>query len=239
MKKGAFSLSVNAIVVLILAIIMLGLGISFVRNMFGQASQSFEELISEEPEPVTPTIRSPISLSREHIITNSGKIEVVKVSILNPLHFDWGGPTISLSTTTHCNVHEDNVCYVQTGGTCTSLADDNDCNHLDDDPCSIYDGICYYNENDASCGYWSGPSFFTNDLNCVSPAAFPSLNCTGLDLWSIRYQALPKNIESSSYKTTNVIFEIPNAPAGTYLCLAAIWPYNKYITDFTIRIDQT
>ena len=43
-KRGALQLSINAIVVLILAITMLGLGLSFIKNIFGKATQEFEEV---------------------------------------------------------------------------------------------------------------------------------------------------------------------------------------------------
>lgn len=237
MKKAAFSLSVSAIVILILAIVMLGLGITFIKNMFGKASGQFEELISNEPEPQTPTINYPITLSRDYIISNSGETEVIKVGIFNPMHFDWIATYFSLGTSTHCKSHDDGVCYVRSVGACKTLNDDNDCTKIDDDHCSVYDGICYYNENDLSCGHWNQTSFYTHDLNCGYPGVFPLLNCTDLNLWSKTYQALPKNIKSSSSETLNVIFEVPKAPKGTYLCKAEIWPYTRYVTDFTIRID--
>jgi len=43
-KKGAFALSVNAIVILILAIAILGLGLAFMTNIFGTAVGEFEEV---------------------------------------------------------------------------------------------------------------------------------------------------------------------------------------------------
>ena len=43
-KKGSLNLSINAIVVLILAITMLGLGLAFMRNIFGSATKEFEEV---------------------------------------------------------------------------------------------------------------------------------------------------------------------------------------------------
>ncbi len=43
-KRAALNLSINAIVVLILAITMLGLGLSFMRNIFGSATKEFEEV---------------------------------------------------------------------------------------------------------------------------------------------------------------------------------------------------
>jgi len=43
-KKASLNLSINAIVVLILAITMLGLGLAFMRNIFGQATSEFSEV---------------------------------------------------------------------------------------------------------------------------------------------------------------------------------------------------
>jgi len=42
--RGSLNLSINAIVVLILAITMLGLGLGFVRNMFGETTSQFSEV---------------------------------------------------------------------------------------------------------------------------------------------------------------------------------------------------
>ena len=43
-KRAALQLSINAIVILILAITMLGLGLSFMRNIFGSATEEFMEV---------------------------------------------------------------------------------------------------------------------------------------------------------------------------------------------------
>lgn len=83
-KKAALELSVNAIVILILAITMLGLGLGFVRGMFGKTSGQFEELIGAEQEPPTPTGSNPITLSRENVITQANKKVVLKVGFFNP-----------------------------------------------------------------------------------------------------------------------------------------------------------
>ena len=47
MKRGNLNLSINSIVVLILAITMLGLGLAFMRNIFGDATDQFAQ-VSEE-----------------------------------------------------------------------------------------------------------------------------------------------------------------------------------------------
>ncbi len=88
-RKASLSLSVNAIIILILAIVMLGLGLGFIRGMFGKVSTQIEEQVSSEPEPHIPTSFSPITLSRESIITQAGNKEIMKVSIFNPSNSNW------------------------------------------------------------------------------------------------------------------------------------------------------
>jgi len=46
-KKGALTLSINAVVVLILAITMLGLGLGFIRGMFGSTIEQFQALAGQ------------------------------------------------------------------------------------------------------------------------------------------------------------------------------------------------
>jgi len=46
-KKGALNLTISAIVILILALSMLGLGLTFMRNIFGKATGEFEEISGE------------------------------------------------------------------------------------------------------------------------------------------------------------------------------------------------
>ena len=105
-KKADLSLSVNSIVVLILAITMLGLGLGFVSGMFGKVSKQVEEQISKEPEPSPPTASNPITLSRESIIANPGESVVLKVSIYN-------------SGSTALSVLKDGII---TTGTCSALS---------------------------------------------------------------------------------------------------------------------
>ncbi|MBI2138874.1 hypothetical protein HYU13_04750 [Candidatus Woesearchaeota archaeon] len=98
-KKGAIELSVTAIVVLILAVVMLGLGLGFVRGMFGKVSQSFEEQIGAEPEPVAATADDPLTLSRAKLIARPKENVVVKVNVLNTLGSDWSSakPAVTCS----------------------------------------------------------------------------------------------------------------------------------------------
>ena len=106
-KRASLTLSVNAIVVLILAIVMLGLGMAFIRGMFGQVSETFEQKIAEEPEPQTPSIRDPITLSREHVITHSGVTDVIKVAIFNPTNETWTNAKPDITCPTGVTITDD------------------------------------------------------------------------------------------------------------------------------------
>lgn len=89
-KKGAIELSVTAIVILILAIVILGLGLGFIRGMFGKVSDTFEQQIAAEPEPVAPSTADPLTLSREAIISRAGETEAIKVGVYNPSNIVYG-----------------------------------------------------------------------------------------------------------------------------------------------------
>lgn len=57
-KKGSLNLSINAIVVLILAITMLGLGLTFMKTMFGKVTTQFEDISSELENEVIKKLES-------------------------------------------------------------------------------------------------------------------------------------------------------------------------------------
>jgi len=57
-KKGSLSLSINAIVVLIMAITMLGLGLAFMRNTFKSAASSMEGATAEIEKQTIDSLKS-------------------------------------------------------------------------------------------------------------------------------------------------------------------------------------
>ncbi len=61
-KKSALNLSINAIVILILAITMLGLGLTFMRGLFSQATSKVEAAVSTQELANPPTIDNPVTL---------------------------------------------------------------------------------------------------------------------------------------------------------------------------------
>jgi hypothetical protein len=82
-KKASLSLSINAIVVLILAITMLGLGLGFIRGMFGKVTTMVDDQFAQEPDPSTPTVDNPITLSKDVISFKAGTKEtrVIKYAV--------------------------------------------------------------------------------------------------------------------------------------------------------------
>ncbi|MGM5487685.1 MAG: hypothetical protein ACQESG_01925 [Nanobdellota archaeon] len=83
MKKGALNLSINAIVVLILAITILGLGLGFIRNQFATATDQFDR-VNEETE--TELINEMIQ-SNEQVTL---KQKEFKVEMGSPYEFFYG-----------------------------------------------------------------------------------------------------------------------------------------------------
>ena len=67
--------------------------------MFSKVSTSFEEQIAAEPEPRTPSMSEPLTLSRETMVTHAKEDEVLKVGVYNPSSFEWknAAPGISCS----------------------------------------------------------------------------------------------------------------------------------------------
>ena len=88
-KKAAMELSVTAIVTLILAIVMLGLGLGFIRGMFTKVSTSIEEQISAEPEAELARSSDPLTISRQTIISEAGASIALKVNAYNPTQNDY------------------------------------------------------------------------------------------------------------------------------------------------------
>ncbi len=89
-KKGSLSLSINAIVVLILAIVMLGLALGFIKTMFGKVSGQVEALVANEPEPNPAGPSDPLTLSRSTIVIGSSQTSAIKFNVYSPFAFALG-----------------------------------------------------------------------------------------------------------------------------------------------------
>ncbi len=94
-KKASLSLSVNAIVVLILAIVLLAFGLSFITKLLGRGEQSLEGLF---PSPeIQPTPTKPIGIP-DSLLIKPGSTVRMTVNILNT-GATIGGAPVLLTTT--------------------------------------------------------------------------------------------------------------------------------------------
>ncbi|MBN2423063.1 hypothetical protein JXB41_07605 [Candidatus Woesearchaeota archaeon] len=99
-KKSSLNLSINAIVVLIIAITMLTLALGFIRSLFGQATSSLTDALSGIDESRKNTFlencHEDICLEKTSITTQKNKREIVLLAINN--RFDCTMPaSISIS----------------------------------------------------------------------------------------------------------------------------------------------
>ncbi|MBN2421074.1 hypothetical protein JXB27_02230 [Candidatus Woesearchaeota archaeon] len=81
-KKADLSLSINAIVILILAITVLSLGLTFIRSMFKSAGSKIEGAISLAELDSQPTIEKPITIPETVEIPSTGST-TIKIGIFN------------------------------------------------------------------------------------------------------------------------------------------------------------
>jgi len=82
-KKGAMELSVNAIIIVVIAVIVMGFIISFLSGAWTTVTSQLEERLSQEAEPATASLSNPITLSKEKIVASPGDDAVLKVAIFN------------------------------------------------------------------------------------------------------------------------------------------------------------
>ena len=117
-KRGSLNLSINAIVVLILAITMLGLGLAFMRNIFGGATEEFQQTTGEIEKQMIEQMKDSnkeISLNRPKIDIKMGDKQQIFIGLKNdqqdtigytigPIDCEaLGGPSSALG----CSVGED------------------------------------------------------------------------------------------------------------------------------------
>lgn len=94
-KKGSLQLSINAIVVLILAITMLGLGLSFMRSMFGKTTGQLDDLNEGITDQLIEDIRksgAKLTFDKEDIKIERGDEDEIYFGVKNVLSSDPDNP---------------------------------------------------------------------------------------------------------------------------------------------------
>ncbi len=70
-KKASLNLSINAIVVLVMAMVVLGLGLTFIKTLLGTAQDKFVEVVKEEDIKNPATEQDPFKIPEELSISAS------------------------------------------------------------------------------------------------------------------------------------------------------------------------
>ena len=83
MKKGSMELGVNAIVILIIALAILGLGIAFVTNLFGSGSEKLGSIINNADLPIHANPSEPVKFETNDLSIKKGKRDHIKISVYN------------------------------------------------------------------------------------------------------------------------------------------------------------
>ncbi len=82
-KKGALDVSINAIVVIIFAITMLGLGLAFMKGTFGKIGSQVDKSLDSGTLAVMPTADNPIVVLPSDSQLSKGKTESFDLGIYN------------------------------------------------------------------------------------------------------------------------------------------------------------
>ena len=218
-RKATLELSINAIVIIVIAITVLGFSLVFVRNIFSSSSEVVNTLLSKEPEAATPTTDYPITSSREEINAKPGETIVIRFKILYPTDADWTFKEYTELSPSMCGKGKDNVCYVDSSmEQCNTLnqaiaSGDSDCKQgiaFDTTLCTgNTDGICYVRDN------------ANNDIDTdCDPTCGVTLSITGctFDVHSEMNQI--KIGEIVPY--TGVMIIPKTQPKGTLVCRVSI-----------------
>ena len=83
-KRAGMELSINAIVILIIAMVVLGIGILFIRRMFGKAQTTTFKALTAQETKVSASADRPFVLDKEITASNSDPSAVMQVSVYNP-----------------------------------------------------------------------------------------------------------------------------------------------------------
>ncbi|MBW2975513.1 hypothetical protein KY366_07365 [Candidatus Woesearchaeota archaeon] len=250
-KKGAMEISVGAIVVLVLSITFLSLGLVFMKGMLGKMFTSFDEQVSQEPEPPKPTLSSPITLSRNPVKAKEDTVEVIKMGILNPSQEEWVNRNF-IKTENLCG-KVDGICFVDkddTTGKCdtTDNAKDNDadCDYMFFPDCEEDGKSCLisniYDEEEIGGG----------DLYCPHEPGQPSdPDCNpkeGVEVYLTCDERIMEKpfkrsigpIKDGEHKTNTVLLRLKSRiPNDQYLCeLRVFGEDNEYMSDLVVRIEN-
>ena len=90
-KKGSMELSVNSIVILVIAIVMLGLILGFVKSKFSDLDK---QVGTNEPEPAKAAANSPLTVSRTQLVVDPGEETYLKIGAFAAAKIEGKSPSL-------------------------------------------------------------------------------------------------------------------------------------------------
>ncbi|MFW6230548.1 MAG: hypothetical protein ACOC32_00835 [Nanoarchaeota archaeon] len=100
-QKASLNLSINAIVVLILAVTMLGLGLMFMKNMMGNAMGQLSDVSSDIKDQMIERIResnAKLTFDKNDFSIKQSESQDYYFGVLNVEDAEGGGATFSIET---------------------------------------------------------------------------------------------------------------------------------------------
>jgi hypothetical protein len=266
-KKASLNLSINAIVILILAITMLGLGLAFMRNIFGQATGEFTEISGEVQKQMITQMKESskvVDLSGAVYKIKSGEKKMAYIGFKNmgnePKDFLITSITgSSLSGQNSCGTSEEEVFIeykdtpttVQSGATLVLPMNLKVSANADKDSCffeikinSDYKIISSGEEcNTPGCSYGSlsprliGENFLIAGNSCKWWKGSLSDEC-GLGSWDFRNDLETDLYCSHCNNQGNSCTFIGNSTTGLYILPPGSYNCADYLDGFNTLLEQ-
>jgi len=96
-KKAGMELSINAIVILIIAMVVLGIAILFVRGMFGKLGERVGREIAKGEIATPATPENPLTVDKEISISKAELKKSIDISVYNSLSTDASNVKLNIS----------------------------------------------------------------------------------------------------------------------------------------------
>lgn len=246
-KKSSMELSISAIVTLVIAITFLSLGLVFMKGMLGKMFSQFDEQISKEPEPPSPTSSHHITLSRNPIITKQSTVEVIKLSLLNPSQKDWINRQF-IKTKGLCG-KADGICAIDIEDETETC--DTKINAKKNDPdCTtgMFTGMsCEKDGEKSPCLISNLPEMYCPNIN--EESRDPNCNPReGAEIYLTCNEKVMENpfkrnvgtIKTGDYKTNILLLKLKSKiPNDQYLCQIRIFAEdNEYNEDLVVKVEN-
>lgn len=82
-RSAAMQLGISTIVILVIAMVMIGAGISFIRTIFSSGQQVVEQSVPSSDLTINPTTEEPLAMSPADITEEAGGSATLQIGIYN------------------------------------------------------------------------------------------------------------------------------------------------------------